>query len=55
MVRLKTGVETAVNCELARTRKIKEYQWMNEEDRHAAVLAAADAARLADRDGGDVW
>ena len=28
---------------------------MMEEDRRAAVLAAADAARLADRDGGDVW
>ena len=40
-------------CELARTRK--EYQWMMEEDRRAAVLAAADAARLADRGGGDVW
>ena len=28
---------------------------MMEEDRRAAVLAAADAARLADRDGGGVW
>ena len=28
---------------------------MEEENRHAAVLAAADAARFADRQGGDVW
>ena len=28
---------------------------MEEENRHAAVLAAADAVRFADRQGGDVW
>jgi len=28
---------------------------MEEEDRRAAVLAAADAVRLADRNGGGVW
>ena len=28
---------------------------MEEENRHAAVLAAADATRFADRQGGDVW
>ena len=28
---------------------------MEEENRHAAVLAAADAIRFADRQGGGVW
>ena len=50
---LKTGVETAVKCEL--TKVWREYQWMVEEDRRAAVLAAADADCFADRRGGDVW
>ena len=28
---------------------------IEEENQHAAVLAAADAVRFADRQGGDVW
>ena len=50
---LKTGVEAAVKCKLAKV--FEEYQWMIEEDRRAAVLAAADAVCFADRQGGDVW